>query len=380
VLELTKDGTSKKLLLTPDEFITSLGKHRLPFRDVKMLLKASQTPGGKVRHHPALLPRPSSCCFILEMEHINLICFSDKCLILNPDHKSLQALISSLNLVFRCQNCSTIFNQFSSFIFDTPACLFQQRIVPDLDFEHVILENVLENVVGKFRKHLQTIKPALEILLQQIVRNPKIRGLKKLLAVKKGLTEFEQFVDRVMRVVRTLLGDDSDMKNLYLTSSSKEKEPKEVEMLLGSYLGDLDEIETQIRIFIDLIEDTEQFTSTHLDSSRNAIIKMRLFMEIGALIMTFGAVVISIFSMNLSTALKIGEKPWPWSMEAFGPVDDAPWAFIIVSSCVLLAMFLFFVGLMKKYYHLHADTSKAQNFARFKNFITYDQECDIPTN
>ena len=38
----------------------------------------------------------------------------------------------------------------------------------DLDFEHVILENALENVVRKFRRHLQIIKPALEMLLQQI--------------------------------------------------------------------------------------------------------------------------------------------------------------------------------------------------------------------
>jgi hypothetical protein len=38
----------------------------------------------------------------------------------------------------------------------------------DLDFEHVILENALENVVRKYRRHLQIIKPAMEMLLQQI--------------------------------------------------------------------------------------------------------------------------------------------------------------------------------------------------------------------
>ena len=38
----------------------------------------------------------------------------------------------------------------------------------DLDFEHVILENALENVVRKYRRHLQIIKPALEMLLQQV--------------------------------------------------------------------------------------------------------------------------------------------------------------------------------------------------------------------
>ena len=38
----------------------------------------------------------------------------------------------------------------------------------NLDFEHVILENALENIVGKFGRHLQIIKPVLERLLEPI--------------------------------------------------------------------------------------------------------------------------------------------------------------------------------------------------------------------
>ena len=37
----------------------------------------------------------------------------------------------------------------------------------ELDFEHIVLESALESVVGKFRRHLQIIKPALEMLLQE---------------------------------------------------------------------------------------------------------------------------------------------------------------------------------------------------------------------
>ena len=66
---------------------------------------------------------------------------------------------------------------------------------------------------------------------------------------------------------------------------------EDVELLLGSYSADLDEILTEIKIFIDMIEDTDQFISAHLDSVRNEIIKMSLFIEVGALIMGFGAVI-----------------------------------------------------------------------------------------
>ena len=47
----------------------------------------------------------------------------------------------------------------------------------ELDFEHTVLESALESVVGKFRRHLQIIKPALEMLLQEVEHNPETGGL-----------------------------------------------------------------------------------------------------------------------------------------------------------------------------------------------------------
>ena len=83
-----------------------------------------------------------------------------------------------------------------------------------------------------------------------------------------------------------------------------------MELLLGSYSADLDEIETEIKIFIDMIEDTDQFISAHLDSVRNEIIKMSLFIEVGGLIMGFGAVVSGIFGMNLKNHVEVNRKPF----------------------------------------------------------------------
>ena len=60
-----------------------------------------------------------------------------------------------------------------------------------------------------------------------------------------------------------------------------------MELLLGSYSADLDEIETEIKIFIDMIEDTDQFISAHLDSVRNEIIKMSLFIEVEGFVFVF---------------------------------------------------------------------------------------------
>ena len=109
--------------------------------------------------------------------------------------------------------------------------------------------------------------------------------------------------------MRNLLTDDEDMMNMSLTN---ENEKEDIELLLSSVAADLDEIETEIKIFIDMIEDTDQFISAHLDSVRNEIIKLSLFIEIGGLIMGVGAVVSGIFGMNLHNTLE--EHPYAFML------------------------------------------------------------------
>merc|ERR1711988_327627 len=137
-----------------------------------------------------------------------------------------------------------------------------------------------------------------------------------------------------MKVIRNLLGDDEDMLSLYLTHPDRqESEQEEVELLLGSYSADLDEIETEIKIFIDMIEDTDQFISAHLDSVRNEIIKLSLFIEVGALIMASGAVVSGIFGMNL-----------------LNKIEEHEHGFMLVCMGILIMMACFFACFYQKYY------------------------------
>ena len=238
--------------------------------------------------------------------------------------------------------------------------LLHQKSVQFQDFEHVILENALEYVVQKFRRHLHIIKPALEILLEQIESNPETNGLKRLLAVKKSLAEFEQNVDLVRKTVWNILSDDEAMINLYLTNSDIQVgEQEEVELLLTSIVSDIDEILTEIKILIVMIEDTDQFISAHLDSVRNEIIKMSLFIEVGALVMGVGAVVSGVFGMNLTNSL-----------------EENPYAFIIVCGGIMFTMLALFAGFTTKYFQLKADTTSAQSFTLLKNFFTYVDDLD----
>ena len=311
---------------------------------MRLLLKSSAVL-TKTRH-PAILPRPSSQCFILDIENIKLLCFSEKCLILNPEDRASQNFIKGLKEQFKFTNPQLSINTDQSTI-----RLLHQKSVQYQDFEQVILETALENVVQKFRRHLQIIKPALDMLLQQVESNPETNGLRRLLAVKKSFAEFEQNVELVSKVIRNLLADDEDMTNLSLTNLG---EKEDIELLLSSVSADLDEIETEIKMFIDMIEDTDQFISAHLDAVRNEIIKMSLFIEIGGLTMGMGAVVSGIFGMNLTNAL-----------------ETHPYAFSFVCLGLVLTMLALFTGFTTKYHQLKADTSSAQSFTLLKNFFSY---------
>ena len=322
--------------MTHQQLLSSIKKHKLSLRDQRTILRLTDLKQSMA----ILLPRPSSQCFIFDMEHIKLICFKDHCLILNSEEKAAQVYVAGLKEQFK-------------FVGDESEMNKDEETL--LDFEHVILEYALENVTQKFRRHLSIINPSLKELLQQIELSPKPNALRKLHAVKISLIEFQQKVERVKKALRNILGKGEDMASLYLTESSRPMgDHEDVEMLLGSYLAHMEDIEIQIRIIIEMIEDTDQFISVHLDSVRNEMIKMGLFLEMGALVMASGAVMAGIFGMNFPNFVEGYEN-----------------AFNSVCLSIIVSMSLFFLGLYKTYLKLEADTTSAQSFSLLKNFYTY---------
>ena len=173
-------------------------------------------------------------------------------------------------------------------------------------------------------------------------------------------------VERVMRVLRNLLADDADLLGLYLRRiRGREGEPEEVELLLSSYSSDLEELDTEVKVYIDKIEDTDQFISAHLDSVRNEIIKFSLFTEVGGLVLGLGAVIAGIFGMNLSN-----------NMDTATP-SEVPWAFLVVCGAILVVMLLFFACFATKYHQLKTDTSSVHSFTLLKNFFSYVDNLEL---
>ena len=279
--EISSSGEVKENKISLEDFLDSLPK-KLPVRDVRLLLRS---PVRNVKRMPALLARPSADCFILDIEHIRLLCYRDKALVFSPDREItksfLQDLISDLSA-----------EEFRSLKNHSITQYYQNSRDKKTDFEHIVLESSLHNVVKKFKRHLEIIKPALDTLLQTIAQEPATYNLRRLLAFRKSLSEFELNVGHCLRLVRALMANDEDLVGLCLTHSDRKiTDHEEMELLLEAYCADFEEIEAEIKTFKEMIEDTNQFVGAHLDSVRNKMIRMGLVMEMAAVALGSGAVV-----------------------------------------------------------------------------------------
>ena len=234
----------------------------------------------------------------------------------------------------------------------------------ETSFEHIVLECCLDHITKKFKRHLEIIKPALDVLLQQIAQDPATYNLRRLLAFRKSLSEFEQNVSQCLKLVKSQLANDEDMVGLYLSKPDRDlTDHEELELLLESYYADFEEIEAEIKTFKEMIEDTNQFIGAHLDSVRNKMIRMSLFMEMGALALGSGAVVGGIFGMNLTHGL-----------------ESHPSAFFITLAGISVIMTSIFAGFNANYNKLKVDTTSAQSFLALKNFFTYVDDLEFIVN
>lgn len=355
VLELQRTGQQTTRVLTTPEFLASLQK-KLPLRDLRIFLRATtHTTGLQTTRKPTLLPRPASDCYIFDIEHIRLLCYKDRCLVLDPGRTTMQSFLAEVSSDLTHHTEGNSRGHYHSSVTDSIKLYYQAYLHTSLDFEHIVLETALSNIVKKFHRHLEIIKPPLDALLQQIAQDPATHSLQRLLAFRKSLSEFEKSVTNVMKELEELMANDEDLVQLYLTNPERETtEHEEVELLIEAYYADFEEIVAEIKTIKVTIDDTNQFISAHLDSVRNKILRMSLMMEMGALALGSGAVVGGIFGMNLTHGL-----------------EEHPHAFFVALGGMGVMMTGIFAGFSMNYRKLKIDTSSAHNFKALKNFFTY---------
>ena len=92
VAELCRGGGVTQRSLTTEDIIRDI-PNKIPIRDLRLLLRRSSSNVKKI---PALLPRPSSNCYILDIEHIRVLCFPEKVGTLSIDIPSKDKVLKKI--------------------------------------------------------------------------------------------------------------------------------------------------------------------------------------------------------------------------------------------------------------------------------------------
>ena len=347
------------------------------FNDTKDSLKVFEGP-----KHPAILARPSAKCFLLELEHIKLLCKRTHCIVLLPYQFGKDS---------RSENVSvpkSVDRFIKSFVANLKSHLSQEQSHTST-FEMSVLEVISSSVVSRFMRHLAVMKPVLEQLMDEIMsaNPPTEEMLRKILALKQNMTKFENDVAAIQEVVQNVLASDQDMADLRLTCLDQvgqvdESEHEEVELLLEAFNAYLNYIVLELKRMEADVKDVEDFVTMHMNSTRNKILKLSLFMEMGMLSVAFGAMLAGLFGMNMVPKAWQLEEPYSnnseGAKEASETNSNSKYAFIVTSISILTLSFLTAMVCYIHYRRLSADTQQAHRSAFFalKNYTLVVDEVE----
>ena len=138
-VEIGPGGEASTRQVTTESLLQSIPK-KLPLRDLRQLLQTSSA----VKRLPALLPRPSSDCYILDIEHIRLLCYRDRCLLLEPGCPALQTFLSEISADLGPGESKQLprtgrICEITDY--------YRRALGHQQDFEHIVLEAALSNIV-----------------------------------------------------------------------------------------------------------------------------------------------------------------------------------------------------------------------------------------
>ncbi|KXS20520.1 cora-domain-containing protein, partial [Gonapodya prolifera JEL478] len=172
-------------------------------------------------------------------------------------------------------------------------------------FEFRVLEAILISVVRSLQveledKHVKRINKILERLEVKVDAS----SLKELLILSKEFGSFGQKANSVYLAVNEVLNNDEDLAGLFLTAKHLQK-PRaisdhwEAELLLETYVKQLEEIVRRYEEVRDHIKHTEDVVGIVLDSVRNELLVFELRLVTFTTGISCGSMLASYFGMNL---------------------------------------------------------------------------------
>jgi len=255
---------------------------------------------------------------IIKMEHVRALIQANRMLLFDPMHPSVRAFVPEL----------------------------QARLVgtnSHLPFEQRAIEAVLINVCASVHRHMATLAPAVESVLDTLSSSGSTdfgsesvqTSLDRLLPLENSLNEFLATVTQLRVAMNEVLSSDQDMSEMYLTSMletghrRRHDQHEEVEMMFENYLKQIDAVLMELNATLRAVKSTENVTQIRLDAMRNRVLRLEVYLNIATVSLAAGGVVAGVFGMNLLSGL-----------------EEDPHAFAITSAAAFATVLLTFRGIL----------------------------------
>ncbi|KAI9216159.1 hypothetical protein BC828DRAFT_394130 [Blastocladiella britannica] len=182
-----------------------------------------------------------------------------------------------------------------------------------LPFEFVALETILQSVVASLDEELRALARPIESLVQALVRGEQgdparqRDHLADLYSNVQMLSSFEKKVSNTRDMLKDLTETDEDLNDLHLTELAKRDEVDnhdDLEVLLETYLSYIEELLDTTTTMLQTVTATERLLTLTLDFQRNALLIVELRFAMLGVAMTSGALLASLFGMNLYTGME----------------------------------------------------------------------------
>lgn len=195
------------------------------------------------------------------------------------------------------------------------------------------------------------VKSALLSLRHSLRGSRVVAGSKQLellRELKQQVSALQMQAVSLHRALNKVLEEDGDLARMYLSRLHASPEPpaqarehEEAEMLLESYLLEVEGDTSALAMVSYEIDSTEKFVAFRLDSARNRLLKVDIISTTAASIFGFGSCVFGLFGMNLSTPI--------FDLSKDDPIRHG-WLFDLVVLATLTVMVLAAVGLFCFFY------------------------------
>ncbi|CAG8547195.1 10268_t:CDS:2 [Paraglomus occultum] len=222
----------------------------------------------------------------------------------------IRALIKAdLVVLFDSVGSTDSYNQ-SIFVYDLQEKLRMGfAAAGGLPFEFRALEAIFISVISTLQAEMEVLVNLVSKLLTDLEENIDREKLKLLLQYSKKLSKFEQKTLMIRNAIVDVLDQDEDLAAMYLTEKAKNKpramdQHEEIELLLESYLKQTEEIANTVATLSANMRSTEEIANIILDANRNALLLLELKLTMGTLGVGTGAMIASLFGMNLKNFLE----------------------------------------------------------------------------